>query len=167
MARRKRRHTTTHRKRRVSGVGNIDVTVVALLVGGAVVSRVITNKLAASTNTTFAKFAPYIAVVGGVAGLMFMKSPMIKALSYGLIAGGSISALGSTGLKVISGIEGTISGRMGYPPNVLRRVSGTYLPNGNYVNKSNFSGSGKSQMNVINGVNHVGGSGSGSGNCIN
>ena len=170
MARRKRHHTrrhhTTHHRRRVSGVKDLDFTVIALLVGGAVVSRVISNKLSASTNATMVKFAPYVGVIGGIVIPMVSKSPMLKAISYGLIAGGATSALGPSGLKVISGIENTVAGMMGYPPNVIqpyRRVAGLNLPGGGYVTKANFSGSGKSQMNVIGGMNQ---DGSGGASCI-
>lgn len=155
----KRRKKTTQRKayrrRRVSGVKDVDFTVIALTIGGAVAGRVLSNKLAASTNTTMQKLAPYSAVAIGIIIPMVTKSPMLKALSVGMVAGGGVTLLGPTGLKVISGIEATV----GYPYAVLppyqKRIAG--MENGQYVSKPNFSGSGKSQMNVISGVGGDGG----------
>lgn len=155
MAKHRRKKQTTHRKksyrsRRVSGVKDIDFTVVALTIGGAVAGRIVANKLAASTNTTMQKLAPYSAVAIGILIPMISKSAMLKALGVGMVAGGGVTLLGPTGLKVISGIEATV----GYPYNVLpyqRKIAG--MVDNQYVSKPNFSGSGKNQVNVISGIN--------------
>ncbi len=149
---------TYHRRRRVSGIKDVDFTVIALTIGGAVAGRILTNKLAASTNATMIKLAPYSAVLLGVVLPMVTKNAMLKSISLGLVAGGGVTLLGPTGLKVISGMENTIAG-LGYPYNVIqpyKKVAGLTDAAGNYVSKPNFSGSGKSQMNVISGI---------SGNC--
>lgn len=162
----KRRKKTTHRKtyrrRRVSGIKDVDFTVIALTIGGAVAGRILSTKLAASTNTTMQKLAPYSAVALGIILPMVTKAPMIKALSLGMVAGGGVVLLGPTGLKVISGMENSIS-RVGYPYNVLpyKKVAG--IENGEYVSKSNFSGSGKNQTNVISGIQNPSGHGGGGG----
>lgn len=167
MARKKRttkRKTTHRRSRRVSGIKDLDFMQIALIAGGAVLARVAVNKLTTSTNTTMQKLAPYSGIIAGLALPMISKSPMVKGISMGLIGGGAISALGPTGLKVISGFENTIAGRVGYPPNVIpyRQINGI-MEDGKFVSKPNFSGSGKSQMNVISGIAHMAGNGCGSG----
>lgn len=159
MAKRKK-HTTRrkhHSRRRVSGVKDVDFSMLAFAAVGAVGARILTNKLTASTNTTMQKIAPFSGVILGIALPMVAgKNAMVKDISIGLVAGGAVSALGSSGLKVISGLENTIAGGIGYPYNVLpyKKVSGIE-DGGNYVTKPNFSGSGKSQMNVISGI-HAG-----------
>lgn len=175
MAKRKKAHTTrrrTHtRRRKVSGVGSIDVTSLALTVAGGVAARILSNKLASSTGT-MGKIAPYAPVILGVILPMVIKNnPMVNGLSVGLVAGGGVTALGPTGLKIISGFENSIAG-IGYPmaPQIpYRRVAGLVsgpaqsqgLTRGT---RSNFSGSRKSQINTIAGVGNFDGSGSGSGN---
>lgn len=151
----KKTHRRTTYRRRVSGIKDVDFTVVALTIGGAVLGRVLSNKLAASTNTTLVKLAPYSAVALGIILPMVTKAPMLKALSMGLVAGGGVTMLGQTGLKVISGMESTVNGAMGYPYNAIppyKKVAGIYNQEGKFVNKANFSGSGLPQTNVISGV---------------
>jgi hypothetical protein len=152
MAKRKKaRRTTTRRRRRVSGVGAPDITGLALIVGGAVAANVLSKKLAASTNTTFSKLAPFAPVALGIVLPMLVKNQMLKTISVGLVAGGGVTALGPTGLKVISGIQ-----TIGYPyQNQLPyRKVGAVGPGGKVTNRTgaNYSGSGLSQMNVIAGV---------------
>lgn len=161
MAKRRKAHkkSTTHRRRRISGVGKMDFTAIALTIGGAVAARILTTKLAASTNTTFSKLAPYSGVAIGIILPMVSKNAMLKAISTGMIAGGGVELLGPSGLKVISGFENTVSGRVGYPYNVLpyrAKVAGIIDEAGDYQSKANFSGSGKSQFNVISGINASG-----------
>lgn len=153
-----KRKTTHHRRHRISGVANLDFTAIALVIGGAVAARILFNKLAASTNTTMQKLAPYSGVALGIVLPMVTKNPMLKQISTGMIAGGGVTLLGPTGLKVISGFENTVSGhRVGYPYAVLPYAKVAGIQQGeNYVTKSNFSGSGKNQLNVISGINHSG-----------
>jgi hypothetical protein len=148
-----RRHVTHRRHRRVSGIKDIDITQIALVVGGAIAGRILNNKLAASTNTTFSKLAPYSSMIAGIVIPMVSKQPMMKALSMGLIAVGGVNVLVS--MHVISGIETTVAGMpyragVGYPYNAIpyqKKLAG--MVDGNYVSKPNWSGSGKSQANVI------------------
>ena len=146
----------TSRRRRVSGLPGIDFTGIALAVGGAVAARVISNKLAASTNSMMQKAAPYSGLILGIVLPMVIKSPMVKSLSIGLAAGGGVSALGPTGLKMISGFENAIAypGDMSYKMLPYRKVAG--IGNNQGLQKgthSNFSGSRKSQINTIAGIN--------------
>jgi hypothetical protein len=169
MARKKRttkRKSSHRRKRSVGGINDMDVMQIALIAGGAVLSRIMVNKLTTSTNTTMQKIAPYSGLLAGLVLPMVTKNDMIKGISLGLVGGGAVSALGPTGLKVISGFENTIAGRVGYPPNIIpyRQINGI-MDDGRYVSKPNFSGSGKSQMNVISGIAHMAGGGCGSGDC--
>jgi hypothetical protein len=155
MAKRRKKHTVRRvsRRRRVSGIKDIDFTVVALTIGGAVAGRILANKLATSTNATMVKLAPYSAVALGIILPMVTKNAMLKSLSIGLIAGGGVTLLGPTGLKVISGMANTIS-RVGYPYNALpyKKVAGIETSNGDWVSKPNFSGSGMKQASVISGI---------------
>ena len=146
----RRKTTYHHRRRRVSGIKDIDAMQIVYIVGGAVVARVAASKMAASTNTTMQKIAPYVGIIAGIGLPMVSKNPMLKLISLGMLGGGATSALGPTGLKVISGLEQTV----GYPYNVLpyRKVAGV-IQNGEYQSKANFSGSGQRQANVIGSVN--------------
>lgn len=165
-----RKHTT--RRRRVSGIKDVDFTQIALVIAGGVGARILFNKLTASTNTTMSKLAPYSGVILGVVLPMFVKSPMVKAISLGLVAGGGVNML--VGMKVISGMENPVMGSampyragLGYPYNAIpmKKVSGVI--DGKYVSKPNWSGSGKQQANVISGMGDKhNGSGSGCGSCI-
>ena len=141
-------------RRKVSGIGDIDFTDIALTVAGAVAGRMLFSALTASTNSTMGTMAPYVGLIAGVALPMVSKAPMIKPLAAGLVASGGVNML--LGLKVITGIEETVGDphRMGYPYNVIpyKKVAGITAPNGTYTSKPNFSGSGKSQINVIGGV---------------
>lgn len=154
--RRKTARKKTYRRRRVGAInaGSIDTMGLALAVGGAVAARVLNNKLAASTNATMQKAAPYAGLLLGVVLPMISKSPMVKGLSIGLAAGGGVTALGSTGLKMISGFENAVVGYPGYNQLPYRKVAGIGAP-GQGIQKgthSNFSGSRMSQMNTIAGI---------------
>jgi len=142
----------TYRRRRVSGIGAApDITGLALIVGGAVAANVLSKKLAASTNTTFSKLAPFAPLALGIVLPMLVKNQMLNQISLGLAAGGGVTALGPGGLKIISGIQ-----TIGYPyQNQLPyRKVGAVGPGGKVTNRggANWSGSGLSQMNVIAGV---------------
>lgn len=164
MAKRKKSsHRKTHRRRRVGAINmGFDIEGMGLAIGGAVAARILTTKLAASTNATMQKAAPYSGLILGLVLPMLIKNNLVKQLSLGLIAGGGVSALGSTGLKVISGFENSISG-VGYPYYYNRgQIAARPLVNGigNSAGnqglmkgtRSNFSGSRNSQMNTIAGI---------------
>lgn len=170
MAKRKKKSFHRSRRRsRVAGIGKLDITQMALVVGGAVAANVLANKLSTSTNSTLAKVAPFLGLGAGIALPMFIKSPSVASISLGLVAGGGISALGANGLKVISGFENSIAypGNMRSLPN-MRRVAGIGVPAGSQgLQKgtySNFSGSRQSQLNTIAGFAGVD-LGSGAGDC--
>ena len=175
MAKRHKRKTATRRhhtvrRRRVSGIKDVDFTMIALTIGGAVLGRILSNKLAASTTSpTMVKLAPYSGVILGIILPMVVKNPMIKDLSLGLVAAGGVTLLGPTGLKVISGLENPIVGRIGYPYNQIPYGKVAGIVDGKYVSKPNFSGSGQPQASVISGIHpetmtgNYNGSGSGSG----
>jgi hypothetical protein len=153
MAKRRKRTTTkrTYRRRRVSGVQSPDITGLALTVGGALAATIISKKLAASTNATFSKLAPFAPLALGIVLPMLVKNQMLKTLSIGLVAGGGVTALGPTGLKIVSGIQ-----TIGYPyQNQLpyKKVAGVG-PGGTVTNRTgvNWSGSMLSQPQVIGGV---------------
>lgn len=152
MAKRKKTvHRRKHHRRRMSGIGGIDVKELAIIGGGAVAAKLLTNMAAKSTSVS--KFSPYTGIVIGVL-LNMSKKPLLKGLGYGAVAEGIVTALGAGGLNVISGIENVISG-IGYPPNQYamlpyRKVAG--IGNDPRITKPNFSGSGMNQMNVISGV---------------
>lgn len=149
----RRVHGVKHRRRRISGIGDIDFTGIALTVAGAVAGRMLYTNLSASTNTTMASLSPYVGIIAGVVLPMVSKTPMMQSVANGLVASGGVNML--LGLKVITGIEETVGAphRMGYPYNVIpyKKVAGI-MQNGSYTSKPNFSGSGKSQINVIGGV---------------
>jgi hypothetical protein len=159
MARRRKsvqhRKTTHRRRRRVSGIKDVNAMEIAYIIGGALVARIATNKLTASTNPTMQKLAPYVGIIAGVALPMVSKSPALKGIGLGMVGAGAISAFGPTGLKVISGMEASV----GYPYNVLpyRKVAGV-IQDGEYVSKANFSGSGQRQASVIGSIAQMAGS---------
>src|SRR5574337_1117813 len=159
MAKRKRK-IHHRRRRRVSGIGdNINFMEMGLVVAGGVASKILNNKLAASTNATMQKAAPYSGILLGIVLPMLVKrNDTIKNLSLGLVAGGGITALGATGLKVINGFENTVSG-IGYPyyqQVPFKQVAGIGNTAGNQGlmkgTRSNFSGSRNSQINTIAGI---------------
>lgn len=100
----KRRKTTkkTHRRRRVSGIGEIGNTItnIALLGIGAAVSEVAVNKFMSAQNDTI-KGA--VQIGAGAVIPMVIKKPMATTAGYGMIAAGALKLIKSTG--VISGIE--------------------------------------------------------------
>ena len=161
MAKRKKTKKVHHKRRsKVGAIGKDGIMDMAIIVGGAVVAKVLSNKLATSTNATLLKFGAYVPLALGVVLPMVVKNPMLAKISIGLIAGGGITALGSGGLKVISGFESSI----GYPgrPNYDRAralVNGIGSPAGNQGllkgTHSNFSGSRQSQIATIGAINSV------------
>lgn len=176
MAKRKKSTKKTYRRRatrRVSGVGAVDVTGIALSIAGAVGAKIISTKLASGTGS-LAKMAPYAPLIIGIVLPMVVKNnPMVNQIAVGLVAGGGVAALGQNGLKIISGMEDSIAGYVGYPtaPQRLpyKRVAGVIagapgeqgLPSGT---RSNFSGSRLSQINTIAGIDGGNFDGSGSSN---
>ena len=169
MARRKK-HTSRKRspgKRKVSGVGKLDLTNMALVIGGAVAANMLTNQLAKSTNSTLNKLAPFAGIGAGIVLPMVMKSPTIAQLSLGLVAGGGVAALGQSGLKVIGFMDNAIAYPGGYTALPYKKVAG--LAHGQGIEKGthyNFSGSRQSQMNAIAGMSGFN-AGSGAANPMN
>lgn len=158
--RRKKIMKRRHHRRKVSGIGDkLELMDMALAVGGAVAAKILNNKLAASTNATMQKAAPYSGLILGIVLPLVVKNNTIEKLSIGLVAGGGVTALGSTGLKVISGFENTVAG-IGYPYYQQRipfaKVAGVGATAGTQGltkgTHSNFSGSRNSQMNTIAGI---------------
>lgn len=144
---------TKSRRRKMSGVGKLDLTNIALVVGGAVASNILTNQLSKSSNTTLQKVAPFVGLGAGIVLPMFIKSQTIAQLSLGLVAGGGVAALGQNGLKVIGFMDNAIAYPGGYKSLPYRQVAG--LANGQGLAKgthSNFSGSRQSQINTIAGL---------------
>lgn len=171
MAKKKKPIRRTHRRRRVGAIDTkIDFTQIGLVIAGAVGARILTTKLAASTNATMQKAAPYSGVILGIVLPMFIKNAMVKNLSLGLAAGGGASALGPTGLKVISGFENSI----GYPyyaqlPNKAVAGIGNTAGDAGLTKgtRSNFSGSRNSQINTIAGIGCTENAGGGAGGSMN
>ena len=155
MARRKKAKRITRRRRRVSGIKDVDMMGIALAVGGAVLANVAKTQLAKSTNTTAQKAAPYVGLIAGIVLPMVVKNPMVKQVSIGLAAAGGVEALKAA--KVISGLDmDTITGSL----NKYRSMPYRKAVNGvGQVSKSNFTGSRMSQMHTIAGMPDGGGAG--------
>lgn len=154
--RKARRKTITHRRRRTIGKRPMDFDVMgmALIVAGAIGGKILSNKLETSTNSLFVKIAPFTPLALGIALPMFIDNDMLKKISLGLVASGGLEAVGSNGLKIISGLEviGYPGGNMALPYNAAQ-VAGPAGPQGLAAGThSNFSGSRQSQINTIAGV---------------
>lgn len=106
MAKRKAKKTVRRRSYRRVGAAKagVDLTGIALAVGGAVAARVLASKMSTSSNPTFQKFGVYLPLVAGVVLPMVSNSPMIKGLAVGMVAAGGVEALGQNGVKLISGM---------------------------------------------------------------
>lgn len=155
MARRKKqKHFRRRRRSSVSGIQKIDITQLALIAGGAAAASILNKKLSQSENSTVVKLAPFAGIAGGVAMNMFIKSPTMKAIGLGMVGGGSVTALGQDGLKIIGFMNNSIA-RIAYPGGYknmsLPAVAGVNqgITRGT---RSNFSGSRQSQMNTIAGI---------------
>lgn len=104
MARKRRSHKRkTTRRRRQSGMSGMaeSLTSVASMVAGAVIGRILQNKLSSKVN-------PKILAVGqiglGMALPKFMKNKFATGIGTGMIVNGGVSALQSFG--VISSVSG-------------------------------------------------------------
>ena len=127
MAKKRKASKKRHYRRIGATKSKIDLMEIGLAVGGAVAARILSNKLANSSNDTLKKFGIYVPLAAGVVLPMVVKNPMIKSLSVGLVAQGGVEALGQNGLKVISGMD--VISRVSYPKQLpYRAVAG--LPNG-------------------------------------
>lgn len=146
----KKKKSTTKRKRRVSGVGKINITGIALAVGGAFVANKLTAMTAGKTGIV-GQISPFLGLIGGIVLPMFVKNPMAGQLAVGMAAGGGLEALKKLG--VISGPYQVpvVSGRP------VRRINGGamspnmigngYSPARNSVNTSLSVISGAGRMN--------------------
>lgn len=150
----KKKKSTTRRRRRVSGVSSkIDFQALGLAVAGGALAVKLSAMMAKSSNTMIQKAAPFAALGAGIVLPMFVKEPLIKQLSLGLVAGGGVEALRK--FNVLSGFRDmpVISGR---PTRLLNhRVAGVGYP---LPNTSVH----RSQMSVVNGIANYNPTGSGS-----
>lgn len=155
----KRQKRTSTRRRSVGKTPDIDIMGMALIIAGAVGGKVLANKLEASTNAMFVKVAPFAPLILGIGLPMFIKNATLDKLALGLVATGGLEALGSNGLKVISGMEviGYPGEGLALPYRPLAAVAGPSGAQGlDAGTHSNFSGSRMSQINTIAGVAGMG-----------
>lgn len=106
MAKRKKAKSTK-RRRRMSGPGKMDLITPAAVIAGAAGGTFLVNgplKTESWSNIAVA--------AGGLAMSIFMKSPSMKAVGYGLAAAGAVSMLQNA--NIISGI-GTAPFYVGLP----------------------------------------------------
>lgn len=104
MAKRKKSRKVSHRRRRrVSGIGAINMTNVLTQVAGIAAGAAGASILAKTVFPTLdAKIKSAVQIGAGVAVPMFLKSELGKSVGAGMIAVGSIGLLQS--FNVISGI---------------------------------------------------------------
>jgi len=127
MAKRRKHTKTTHRRRRVSGVGKINPSNLLVQLGGVAVGAAaagfFTSKVLGKQSATVKAVA---AIAAGIATPMFIKSDLGKAAGNGMIAVGVIALLKKSGM--VSGLGASdimipvaVSGADDYPV-----ISGDY-----------------------------------------
>lgn len=105
-AKRRSSRRKTHRRRRVSGIGPIDMQGIALAIGGAILANKVQNFLSKDpTKSTLVNLAPFAGLALGIGLPMFVKNPMVKALAVGLTTMGGFSVL----KKLAPGIVGNFA----------------------------------------------------------
>lgn len=103
MARRKTKKTSHRRRRSVGAIGGNNATDLALMIGGAIVGRVIQTKLQDKVNP---KILAGVQIVGGLMLPKFVKNKTVSAMAKGLAINGGISL--ATNLGVVQGIAGFV-----------------------------------------------------------
>lgn len=103
----RRKKSTTGKRRKVSGVKDLDLQSTGLAILGAVGAFKLAAmiKKDAKPDSMREKAAPYAGLIAGIAIAMFVKNPIAKSLSVGLAAGGGVTALNALApdMKILSG----------------------------------------------------------------
>ena len=112
MARRKTTTKKTHRRRRVSGTAaGSAASNTLLLIGGAVIGRVLQNKLTAVNP----KIVAAGEIVVGIMAPKFVKNKMIVTLAQGVAIAGGLSLAQQTGvIAAVAGIAGDDAPQLEY-----------------------------------------------------
>lgn len=157
----KRKKVTHRRRRRVSGIGGLDIQAIALAIGGAIAANKLSGFLAKDpTKTTMVNLSPYAGIVAGIGLAMFVKNPIVKALSAGMVTMGGFNAL----KKLAPGLVGNFA----FVP-TINSTSNRYrqLPRPS-VNGVGFplprTSVYKDSMSVVNGIGNHNPNGSGGAN---
>lgn len=116
MARRKRHKTTHHRRRRVGAIhtGGIMGAVIQVLAGfgGVVAAKVVNNMLTSMSGTIMGAAETGI----GVIGIAKLKHPIARAVAAGVGINGVSTLLGAKGLAVLPA-------SIGYGPDPMHRYT--------------------------------------------
>lgn len=112
MARRKTTTKKTHRRRRLSGTATGSAASnTLLLIGGAVIGRVLQNKLTAVNP----KIVAAGEVVAGILAPKFVKNKMIATMAQGVAIAGGLSLAQQTGvIAAVAGIAGDDTPQLEY-----------------------------------------------------
>lgn len=147
----KKKTARTYRRRRIGAIGGGSVQTFAGVAVGALVARLVGQKLASMTNPLDPKIVSAIQLAGGVV-LSMQKQPVVKAAGLGMFGAGAVG-LGQS-LKLIAGV-GAGSSYQQYPS--LPEVSSI---NGNRYQGLNYLGNpqGSPELSVIGGVGNPEGS---------
>jgi hypothetical protein len=116
----KKSKKTKTAKRRNGGGSSTDIKAVGLAIAGAVLVNKITAEMKKKTGT-MADLAPYAGLALGFGLPMFIKNPMVKQASLGMMVAGGLETLKKIAPKLVSGPYdmSVISGRNG-----RRKVNG-------------------------------------------
>jgi len=131
--RKKRSHT---RRRRISGVGKIDVQGLLLAVGGAVLASNVQKMLAKdATKTTLVTIAPFSGLALGLGLPLIVKNPMVTALAGGAAIWGGVQVVKKLAPALVGNIPGmvpiisaTSNKYRNLPKPSVNGVAGTTLP---------------------------------------
>lgn len=162
MAKKKKavKRSTRRKGRKVGALKDLDLTKIALVVGGAVGANVLSQFLEKSDNSTLQKAAPFGALVAGVVLPMFVKGKTVSDLSLGLLAVGGVNAINILNKSGVGFLNNAIAYPGGYTGLPYSQVAGLTTQGEDRGTYSNFSGSRQSQINTIAGVSGIGCDGS-------
>lgn len=141
----KHKKSSTHKRRRVSGIKDLDLKAIGLGVLGGVVANKLTAMLKKNTNTTVQDAAPFAALAAGIIIPMFVKNAMVKQIALGMTVAGGLETLKKVAPKMIAGpynvpvISGAQRRRMNggvMNPNAVGQ--GGYSPKRNSVYQDNL-----------------------------
>lgn len=102
MAKKNKGKKSYSRRRRVSGMGNLDLQAMGLGLLGAVAANKLTAELKKKTGT-MAEVAPFAALGIGLVVQLMVKNTMAKQVGAGLVIGGGLETLKKVAPKLVAG----------------------------------------------------------------
>jgi hypothetical protein len=150
MPRRRKAKKTTHRRRRMSGMGKLSTGHILSSVGGVLVGTavagILTKKLLASQSEMVQAIVP---VALGVATPMFIKTEFGKFAGAGMIAVGGVKLLSKYGLAGIGEDSIDVPVRISGDDNLSVIAGDDYAMAGGY---SDYAMAGDDNLSVLAGI---------------